>query len=220
MHFMHLLVLSLSWRIFHVEGRECTFPSAGASDEVCLQDEVNSLKHHLVELEERLAQLDTKTSRSSEEIMRRIDVTEMPRDKLSDNVAFYAMLGRSYADIGAWEVIKFTNVQTNIGGACGAYDASTGVFTVPVSGTYVFHAHILCAAKKSIETALKVNGKVKLLLYSGGTTSFYGSGSNLGVFDLQVGDTVTMVKNGPWGTRPFYIHAAWSTFSGFLLRPN
>ena len=94
-----------------------------------------------------------------------------------------------------------------------------GEFTAPKTGLYVFFGHVLSKeGEQSIEIVLAVNGEHKLWFYAGGTRSSHGSGSNLLVIHLQKGDKVKMVKHGPWGTKPFYIHHVWSTFSGFLLR--
>ena len=97
----------------------------------------------------------------------------------------------------------------------------SGEFSAPTAGLYIFFGHVLTkAGVKGIETALTVNDETKLWFYAGGTSSFHGSGSNLLVVHLQKGDKVKMIKLGPFGTRPFYIHHVWSTFSGFLLRAD
>lgn len=128
-------------------------------------------------------------------------------------VSFSARVSPSYKDIEPGTTIVFSSVETNVGDG---YDSTTGEFTAPLSGIYIFYTHILSGSNKYIETRLLINGKVKLRLYSGGGR-FRGSGSNLLVIRLKTGDKAKMVKFGPWGTRPFYIHHGWSTFSGFLL---
>jgi hypothetical protein len=65
------------------------------------------------------------------------------------------------------------------------------------------------------ETCLKVNGEIRMYMYSG--SQYRGSGSNMALLKLKVGDIVNIVKHGSGGLTPFYIHRRWSTFSGFLL---
>ena len=116
-------------------------------------------------------------------------------------------------DLKPWETVIFPDVVSNRGGA---YNGTSGSFVASISGTYVFYCNILSNENSSIELALQVNGKSKLLIYSSGT-DFHGAGSNMLVAELNEGDNVKVVKYGPWGTRPFYVHNTWSTFSGFLL---
>ncbi|XP_053392005.1 heavy metal-binding protein HIP-like, partial [Mercenaria mercenaria] len=130
------------------------------------------------------------------------------------NVAFQASVSPTINDIKADATILFGDCTTNIGGA---FDAKSGIFTTPVAGTYIFHSTILTPPKSVVETALQVNGEVKMLLYSG-DNSLYSPGSNMVVLQLKVGDLVKMVKHGPWGKTPFTIHHRFSTFSGFLLQ--
>ena len=116
-------------------------------------------------------------------------------------------------DIQPWETLLFPDVEHNYGGA---YNHTSGTFFAPVSGTYIFYCNILTKEDSYIEMAMLVNTQIKLLIYSAGKNNL-GSGSNLLVIDLEEGDAVEVVKYGPWGSRPFYVHAAASTFSGFLL---
>ena len=115
--------------------------------------------------------------------------------------------------LNSWDTVIFPDVANNRGGA---YNNTSGFFVATISGTYVFYCNILSHEFSFIELALQVNGDSKLLIYSAGGDHL-GAGSNMLVIDLQEGDIVKVVKYGPWGTRPFYIHNTWSTFSGFLL---
>ena len=116
-------------------------------------------------------------------------------------------------DLKPWDTVIFPDVANNRGGA---YNNTSGFFVAALSGTYVFFCNILSQEQSYIELALQVNGESKLLVYSAGG-DYLGSGSNMLVIDLEEGDSINVVKYGPWGTRPFYIHNTWSTFSGFLL---
>lgn len=116
-------------------------------------------------------------------------------------------------DLKPWQTVVFPDVANNRGGA---YNRTSGIFVAPFSGTYVFYCNILTQEYSYIELALQVNNDSKLLLYSAGGAHL-GTGSNMLVIDLKEGDVVDVVKYGPWGTRPYYVHNTWSTFSGFLL---
>jgi hypothetical protein len=127
-------------------------------------------------------------------------------------VAFYARVSPSITKIAADDTIVFSLVETNRGDA---YNPSTGEFKVPIAGTYVFYSNILPGFGKYIETCLKVNGKIRMLMYSG--SKYFGSGSNMAVLELKAGDIVNIAKNGHYGTKPLYVHHLWSTSSGYLL---
>lgn len=116
-------------------------------------------------------------------------------------------------DLNSWETVVFPDVANNRGGA---YNSTSGIFVAPISGTYVFYCNILSKEHSYIELAVLVNEQIELLIYSAGDDNL-GVGSNMVVIDLEESDIVKVVKYGPWGTRPFYIHNTWSTFSGFLL---
>lgn len=180
---------------------------------------------HMNEIEEMQAKVDRTVVEISEVNNRIPNIEEqyntikdevkhdIKKDNRNEMVAFSARVSPSYSDIQPKTTIIFSKVEANIGEG---YNPKNGEFSAPVSGVFVFYSNILTAANKSIETRLVINGKIRLNLYSGGG-QYMGSGSNLLVTHLNKGDIVKMMKYGPWGTKPFYIHHGWSTFSGFLL---
>jgi hypothetical protein len=143
---------------------------------------------------------------------RRSDCEDSGPATNEQQVAFYASVSPSITEIQPWETVVFSQVVTNEGGA---YNSSTGEFIAPVNGTYAFYSNILSDWGKYIETCLKVNGEIRMYMYSG--SQYRGSGSNMALLKLKVGDIVNIVKHGTGGLTPFYIHRRWSTFSGFLL---
>ncbi|XP_060575817.1 complement C1q-like protein 2 [Ruditapes philippinarum] len=159
-----------------------------------LRSEVQSLKAEIgVERERRVS----------------LEERQVPKER---QVAFHARVSPSIKNLKAWDTIRFSHVDTNIGNA---YNPSTSEFKVPVAGTYVFYSNILAGYGKAIETCLEVNGKIRMLMFSG--SKYFGSGSNMAVLQLNAGDIVNIAKKGPWGSKPLYVHHQWSTFSGFLL---
>ncbi|KAL5011092.1 hypothetical protein ScPMuIL_013397 [Solemya velum] len=125
-------------------------------------------------------------------------------------VAFSSHMASSLTDIVDTTIrFKFTPTL-NMGGA---YHDNNGTFVAPVSGTYFFFSTILSAQNKVIETTIRVNGRAKVLLYSG-DSQHHGSGSNAAILDLDAGDEVYMTI---YFMLDNYVHTIWSTFSGFLL---
>lgn len=135
--------------------------------------------------------------------------------KQGHQVAFSAQVSPSYADLEPWQTILFKNILTNIGNGL---SATTGDFTATIPGVYVFFVHIM-GKEGNMEVCLRVNGNKKLLLYTSLGRKF-GLDSNMLVVRLKQNDKVHVAKHGAYGSRPFYVHHAWSTFSGFLLYPD
>jgi len=54
---------------------------------------------------------------------------------VSEKIAFHAFLASRIKETTFGQTVVFNQVETNLGGG---YNATTGVFTAPVTGTYVF----------------------------------------------------------------------------------
>ncbi|CAC5402356.1 C1QL [Mytilus coruscus] len=132
----------------------------------------------------------------------------------SVHISFSAKLGTSIEDINPWNTVVFNKAITNNGNC---YNTATGIFTAPIAGTYYFSSTILTKRKSTLEMSLRVNEKDAMLIYACATTLIYNSATNNIIVKLNKDDKVKMIKYGPWGERPFYIHHSWSTFTGFLL---
>ena len=171
-------------------------------------------RHQLTDQRQELIDLRRQLLSLHESLNDRIDTVENNVQRCIDKkiVSFSARVKSSISNIGTYTTIKFASVETNIGNA---YDSTSGEFTAPLAGVYVFFATILTKTKNYIETVLKVNDEHKLWLYSG-DSKYHGSGSNLLVSHLSKGDKVKMTTYC-CGSNPFYIHDSWSTFSGFLI---
>jgi len=117
-------------------------------------------------------------------------------------------------------VISFNKITTNLGGA---YDGSSGTFTAPVNGVYVFSLTIRLYGLSSYTYQgtfqLMINGAVQLSLYpdTHGKGSEFSSASGTAVLTLEKGDTVHVVsketKNYIEGDMEYS-----SYFSGVLLK--
>ena len=138
-------------------------------------------------------------------------IHELAQTLANNKVSFSARLGRNIDNLQSYETVVFDVIINNNGEA---YNPSTGVFTAPIHGVYVFFTHIM-GAVRVMEMYIKKNGAGVAWLYSSGIG--YGRDSNMIVLELLKGDTVYVAKHGRFGQQPFYVHHVWTTFSGFLL---
>ncbi|XP_065927102.1 putative leucine-rich repeat-containing protein DDB_G0290503 isoform X1 [Magallana gigas] len=99
------------------------------------------------------------------------------------------------------------------------YNPSTGIFTAPTAGTYVFYVSVQSANQKYIYLDIVMNGysKVKAMAWygSGSSISIYQTGTNLVILHLQTGDRVWVKRSAGTGYQSNFIPI--TTFSGFKL---
>ena len=130
----------------------------------------------------------------------------------AEKIAFTASLASTLSDHHQKPVI-YSTVQTNIGSG---YSATTGVFTAPMAGTYVFVWHGVIHKSSYCELNLYKNGnglQFWAVADSRGVADATDSGSNSAVLTLNTGDTVGIrtVTCGYLYPLPF------TTFSGFKI---
>jgi hypothetical protein len=96
-----------------------------------------------------------------------------------------------------------------------AYNPSTGKFTAPTQGNYVFFVNVQSYNTNNIYVDIVLNGstKVRTMAYNG-ASEYYESGPNLVVLTLQKGDNVWVKRYSGNG---YYIDGPITTFSGFLI---
>ncbi|PVD22302.1 hypothetical protein C0Q70_18111 [Pomacea canaliculata] len=106
-------------------------------------------------------------------------------------------------------VLRFDNPISNVGGG---YNAATGQFTAPVSGTYVFNLNALSDSKIWFNICIMHNGQCVALTQL--TTA-----SSIGVtLELQKGDTVYALKRDGPGVTMYGVNH--TTFSGALINAH
>ncbi|KAK7507750.1 hypothetical protein BaRGS_00000715 [Batillaria attramentaria] len=120
------------------------------------------------------------------------------------------MKAEDMRDLAPTQVVSFDDVISNAGGG---YDSSTGVFTAPASGTYVFYLQTLNHNTRDGRIFLDIikNGEFLSRVHAG--WSPFENGSTLSVTHLEKGDTVNVqVSFGTafWG-------GVFTTFSGFRV---
>lgn len=125
-------------------------------------------------------------------------------------VAFTAGVTESKSYWSSGNLI-FSTIIYNEGGA---YDASTGVFTSPTDGIFVFYVTITAYSSNTIYVDIVKNrsSSVRALAY-GGTS--HQTGTNMAVFSLGRGDKVWVKQHSGQG---FYTASTPITsFTGFMI---
>ena len=93
------------------------------------------------------------------------------------------------------------------------YDSSTGIFTAPAAGLYVFDWTTMTPEGKNALTSLIVNGIMKSWNYCDNTLKTYLTCSKMTVVKLKQGDNVWIgVFSGQAS-----IHSKYTSFSGYKL---
>ena len=117
----------------------------------------------------------------------------------------------SYSTTWNSETLIFNSVILNVGNG---YNPSTGVFTSPVAGTYIFYVTAVEYNKQYLMVDIVLNSvsKVKLV---GDNEAVYQTGTNMVVLNLQKGDSVWVRHSQGNG---YYSHnVPITTFSGFMI---
>lgn len=107
--------------------------------------------------------------------------------------------------------LMFNVVITNVGNG---YNPSTGVFTSPGEGTYVFYVSALEYQQQYLGLEIVLNNVPKVRLI-GDSAAAYQTGTNMVALNLQKGDSVWVRHYQGKGYYSYGIPV--TTFSGFLL---
>lgn len=145
-----------------------------------------------------------------------LEVAQMNLSKskcdVSKRIGFTASISSTSTSWSSGTLV-FPLVITNIGNG---YNPSTGVFTAPIAGEYVFFVNVQSYHTQTIYVDVVLNGvtKVRTMAYSSGSNDYYDAGPNLVVLSLQKGERVWIKRHSGQG---YYIDGPITTFSGFLL---
>ncbi|XP_056013628.1 complement C1q-like protein 2 [Ostrea edulis] len=129
---------------------------------------------------------------------------------LQKKVAFTAGVKSSSITLKNGTLV-FPAVINNIGGG---YNPSTGVFTAPTEGHYVFFVTVVEYQKQNSQVDIVLNGSSKVRTM-GHSDAAYQTGANMVVLRLQQGDTMWIRYHHGKGYLSNSIPI--TTFSGFLL---
>lgn len=108
-------------------------------------------------------------------------------------------------------ILVFPHVVTNKGNV---YNRSTGKFTAPIDGTYVFFVAVNAYGNKIVYLDIVHNGSSKVRTLSHSSASHM-TGTNMAVLQLDKGDSVWVSRYSGQGYWTDYVPV--TTFSGFLL---
>ena len=109
-------------------------------------------------------------------------------------------------------ILIFNKVISNVGNG---YSKSTGVFTAPAAGTYVFYFTAVEYSTQEIGLDIVLNGVSKVRLIGANNIASFQTGTNMVVLTLKRQDRV-LVKHS-YGTG-YHTHSVpLVTFTGFML---
>jgi hypothetical protein len=112
-------------------------------------------------------------------------------------------------------VLVFSKIITNVGNT---YNPSTGKFTAPTQGNYVFFVNVQSYSTNSIYVDIVLNGstKVRTSAFSYNDKDNEDAGPNMVVLTLQKGDNVWVKHYSGTGYQT-HSNGPITTFSGFLI---
>jgi hypothetical protein len=132
-------------------------------------------------------------------------------------VAFSAIagLGEWYtqAITGGGQTIILEHIISNIGGG---YNATTGVFTAPISGTYGFFFSIE-VQWKALSVFLYLNDEAVNEALAGISVIGFNTGGNMATLVLKKNDRVCIKSNPHLANDSVPIQYSGNSFSGFLI---
>lgn len=165
-----------------------------------IQGQKNALDQRYAKLETMMAEFKEKTS-------------EIAQAKVSTNRTVVMFSARELVDASpsSGEVLKYKTVLYNIGNA---YDSATGMFTAPVSGTYLFSVVLATNAGKLGRVGLYIGGKRdQTIIHHSKATTFFTTGSVSAIHTVSKGQSV-FLKEGSAGHD--YKDAAITGFNQFM----
>ncbi|XP_048011594.1 heavy metal-binding protein HIP-like [Megalobrama amblycephala] len=172
---------------------------------------VTEQKGNIRELRDEMNKKDEEISNLSSQ------VEELRKENRDREIAFSAALRESgdghTGPFTSEETLIYKNVFTNIGNA---YDRSTGVFTAPVKGVYMFRISVYGHGPTTTSASIYKNEEHVVIAYNI-QNSDRANASNGVVLILEAGDVVN-VKLRP-KARIYENVNNHNTFSGYLLFP-
>ncbi|XP_071124032.1 cerebellin-1-like [Mytilus edulis] len=132
----------------------------------------------------------------------------------SEKVAFMVKNSINLHNIPSKSVVVYNTVITNLGNG---YDKSTGIFTAPSNGVYIFSWTVLTPHGKFFFTYLALNGNLIARNFAGARKEAdSASGSQNVVIEVKKDDKIYVtIQEGYTGQ--YLFGNSWSTFSGYKL---
>ncbi|KAL8624385.1 hypothetical protein ACOMHN_012785 [Nucella lapillus] len=154
--------------------------------------------------EERRVEIHQNYSRTVAQLNERMNL-------LGTTIAFMTQR-REAITLSANQRIKFNTVHYNMGNA---YSSATGAFTAPLAGTYHFFLKTESYVDKRVCLSMEKDGRRIMYLFAHDAKS-YDTPSGSVVVHLQQGQQVWVDTD--WV--PENLVTVWTTFGGFLVRPD
>ncbi|XP_062605060.1 uncharacterized protein LOC134266871 [Saccostrea cucullata] len=157
-----------------------------------------------------MEQLKLSAAVSSLELLR-VNLTNHDHDQAT-KVAFTAGATSSNK---SWRsgILVFDKVILNIGSG---YNPSTGVFTAPIEGNYVFYVSAVEFSNHYLGVFIEKNGKHQVKLIGDSSAQFQ-TGTNMVILSLNRGDAVWVNHHSKGGSGYFSESIPVTTISGFLI---
>ncbi|KAL3886463.1 hypothetical protein ACJMK2_026448 [Sinanodonta woodiana] len=183
----------------------------GSSGHVWIRRAVSSIESRQAAMGDKIEELLSFKNRI-QAVQNMADTTSMKR-AVTRKVAFTAMFSSSPVTITKGQTLIFNKVDYNEGNA---YDPYAGIFTCPVSGTYLFFTNILSVPHRgTVETEIVVDG-----IGRGRTNAFdsvdVDQGTAAAALHCTAGRRIwvkCMAGTQTWGDM-------YSSFTGVLLWPD
>ncbi|XP_048771518.2 uncharacterized protein LOC125677482 [Ostrea edulis] len=180
-----------------------------------LQKNKTEMKDEIVDINHEISQLQNNsrsTKLSTNAALSRIEHLETD---MNTKISFTAARTDNKMTWKDGEIVLFSSVIDSEGGG---YNPSTGVFTVPQIGTYLFFCNIATLTNNTFNADIVVNGEIKerLLTYAYGRPWNSVTSSNLLVIRLQLGDKVYVKYE--MGSYLLSDQAHETTFSGIRIK--
>nr|XP_022320147.1 complement C1q-like protein 2 isoform X2 [Crassostrea virginica] len=174
-----------------------------------IQNSLGTNNQQLQDAKKEIAALKNENSALKAEWQVQSNVTTLLSVK-DTPVAFTASL-TSPSDSWLGDILVFPHVITNKGQG---YSSSSGKFTAPRDGTYVFALTAVSYYSNHLRLDIVHDGDSKVRTWSD-SSARYQTGTNLVVLELDRGDAVWVTRYYGQG---YYTHSVpLTTFSGFLL---
>ncbi|XP_052074075.1 collagen alpha-1(X) chain-like [Mytilus californianus] len=162
-----------------------------------------------------IKELQTEISRMNVEISDCTSMKVQKRQQSSTEVAFSTQLTKHLAGLGHHSAVIFDKVILD---TTSSYNTGDGVFTVPMTGIYVFTWTASVGNGNWETTELVVNGTpYAYTLVDAGTGGDYGSGTQTVVLKVNQSDHV-LIRTGNTGDG-IVDGNKYDTFSGWILFP-
>ncbi|KAL4239845.1 positive regulation of adiponectin secretion [Mactra antiquata] len=175
----------------------------------CNKD-IQQLYSELREAQSRIMALETSPSVNDGADL---SVNMDTRAIFTDVIGFTVTLLTPVSDLPLGSTVLFDNVHYNAGSA---YDPSTGVFTCPRSGMYLFSIYVSATTATEANIEIKINGRDYIAAVSEPILAQQDTtGGNTLVQHIQQGDSVWVETIGV-NNQHLYKH--YTSFSGVLIQ--